>query len=161
MHKKKEVASATGQLEEIAIDKMTDMPTNTQPGTGRIYCTGNTYAWICSSYSPRSHCIRKKYKVFDRIVIWRHVYNSAPYLVEFHSVLFVTARLESEARVVKMIVSDTSLSLRFLPVYGVLSLVHHFQKILRPKFLSSLSNTLKSQSLMRSSKYLQYGIPKV
>ena len=39
-HKKKESAEATGKLEAIRVEDMESVPTNAEPGTGRIYCTG-------------------------------------------------------------------------------------------------------------------------
>ena len=42
-HKKKEKAVATPEVEWVPIEEMESAPTNTQSGTGRIYCTGNPF----------------------------------------------------------------------------------------------------------------------
>ena len=39
-HKKKEKAVETPEVEWVPIEEMESAPTDTQSGTGRIYCTG-------------------------------------------------------------------------------------------------------------------------
>lgn len=46
-HKKKESPESTGKLEAIRVEDMESVPTNAEPGTGRIYCTG-IRIWIDS-----------------------------------------------------------------------------------------------------------------
>ncbi|KAK8805230.1 hypothetical protein WA588_000170 [Blastocystis sp. NMH] len=86
VHKKKETAEAPQVLEEVPVEEMGSVPTNAVAGSGRIYCTGPI--------------------VYGRDTKFLTELGSGDLFIIQHP-----TSLENEARVVKMIVSDTSLSL--------------------------------------------------
>ena len=107
-HKKKEKAVATPEVEWVPIEEMESAPTNTQSGTGRIYCTGNTfiqYIYFIGTvvYGKGTHFLTEL--AHGDVLVIQHPQTYILYNI--NSVY----RFETEMRVVKVVASNTSLSL--------------------------------------------------
>ena len=106
-HKKKATAEEEGALSYIPVEELQTVPTNSETGTGRIYATGIT---SFARVTRRLCGVWKRNQVFEGTLHWRSHFHSAPLDVIDLIILFTTS-FEIENRVVKMIASDTSLSI--------------------------------------------------
>lgn len=107
-HKKKEKAVATPEVEWVPIEEMESAPTNTQSGTGRIYCTGNPF--IQSIYFLGTVVYGKGTHFLTELAHGDVLVIQHPQTYVFYTMKSIF-RFETEMRVVKVVASDTSLSL--------------------------------------------------